>query len=158
MNCALNLFDIRLDDLRGPAIIALLQAHLRSMHLHSPPESVHALDLDALRQPDITFWSAWHREQLAGCGAIKQLDSAHGEIKSMRTAETFRRQGVAAALLQHILDQARKRAYKRVSLETGSMAAFAPARALYRRFGFNVCGPFANYSADPNSVFMQLDM
>ena len=145
---------IRVDDLSGPQVIGLLQVHLQSMALHSPPESVHALDLAALRKPDITFWSVWDESELMGCGAIKELDPRHGEIKSMRTASTHLRKGVAAALLRHILDESRRRSYRQLSLETGSMAAFAPARSLYASFGFEACGPFADYVEDPYSVFM----
>ena len=145
---------IRVDDLSGPEIRALLEEHLRHMHEISPPESVHALDLSALRQPDITFWTVWIDNQLAGCGALKEIDPRHGEVKSMRTAVTHRRQGVGRAMLQHVIEQARSRSYERLSLETGSMEAFIPARRLYESFGFTYCGPFAAYSADPNSVFM----
>jgi len=146
--------DIRVDDLSSPEIIGLLHEHLRSVALHSPPESVHALGLEALRNPDITFWSAWQDSELTGCGAIKELDSRHGEIKSMRTASTHLRKGVAARLMRHILEEAERRSYERLSLETGSMDAFAPARSLYASFGFKPCGPFANYVEDPYSVFM----
>src|SRR4029453_4788494 len=109
--------------------------HLRDMHRLSPPESVHALDLPALSKPDITFWTVWSAGELLGCGALKELDSAHGEIKSMRTALEHRRKGVARAMLEHIIAEARRRSYIRLSLETGSMAAFRPARNLYERFG-----------------------
>ena len=146
--------DLRLDDLRHPAVIALLQEHLDWMHRISPPESVHALDLDALRQPDITFWTLWDGEALAGCGALRELAQGQGEVKSMRTAQTHLRRGVAARMLGHILAEARRRGYARLSLETGSMAYFAPARALYSRAGFVPCGPFGDYVEDPNSVFM----
>jgi putative acetyltransferase len=146
--------DIRVDDLSGPEIARLLQEHLQGMALHSPPESIHALDLDALRTPEITFWSAWQGAELMGCGAIKELDSAHAEIKSMRTASMQLRKGVAAALMHHILDEARRRCYQRLSLETGSAEAFAPAHRLYASFGFKPCGPFADYVEDPYSVFM----
>src|SRR6478609_7653920 len=105
--------EIRVDNLRGSAIIDLLQLHLRSVALHSPPESIHALDLERLRQRDITFWSAWHGSELLGCGALKALDDAHGEIKSMRTVPRHLRKGVAAALLQHIIDEAKRRRYRR---------------------------------------------
>ena len=124
------------------------------MALHSPPESVHPLDLEALRKPEITFWSAWQDAELMGCGAIKELDSRHGEIKSMRTVSSQLRKGVAATLLRHILDEAQRRAYGRLSLETGSTGPFAPARSLYARFGFKPCAPFADYIEDPFSVFM----
>lgn len=145
---------IQLDDLTGPEIIALLEEHLRNMYEISPPESVHALDLSRLRQPDITFWTLWSEQQLLGCGALKELTSDHGEIKSMRTAMAHRNRGVAAAMLEHILAEARARGYTRVSLETGSMDAFKPAQRLYERFGFEYCSPFGDYEPDPNSVFM----
>lgn len=147
--------DIRLDrQLTDPRIIGLLQEHLRDMARHSPPESIHALDLDGLRRPELSFWTVWDGEDLLGCGALKQLDTGHGEIKSMRTASAHRRRGVAAAMLRHLLDEAAARSYRRLSLETGSMAAFEPARRLYASFGFDVCGPFDSYVDDPNSVFM----
>jgi putative acetyltransferase len=146
--------EIRIDDLSGPQVQRLLREHLDGMAQHSPPESIHALDLDGLRQPAITFWSLWQGAELLGCGALKELDACHGEIKSMRTAASHLRKGVAARLLQHILEEAQRRGYRRLSLETGSMAAFAPAHALYARFGFAFCGPFADYVEDPNSVFM----
>ena len=150
--------DIRVDNLSGPEIIGLLHEHLQSVALYSPPESIHALDLEALRKPDITFWSVWHDSELMGCGAIKELDSRHGEIKSMRTVSLHRRNGVAARLMRHILEEAKRRSYDRLSLETGSMDAFAPARNLYASFGFKPCGPFANYVEDPYSVFMTREM
>lgn len=146
--------EIRTGGLDHPAVVALLQEHLQGMAQLSPPESIHALDLDGLRQPQITFWSAWHDDELMACGALKQLDAAHGEIKSMRTASRHRRKGVAAAMLEHIVAEAGRRAYQRLSLETGSMQGFEPARRLYARFGFQSCGPFADYKDDPNSVFM----
>ena len=145
---------IRVDDLQGPEIAALLEEHIGDMRAISPPESKHALDLAGLRAPDITFWTLWEDSLLAGCGALKELDAQHGEIKSMRTATGFRRRGVGEAVLQHILEEARRRGYTRLSLETGSMPYFAPARGLYLRFGFEVCEPFAQYELDPNSVFM----
>jgi putative acetyltransferase len=147
---------IRVDDLRGPQIAQLLRAHLENSRKWSPPESIHALDLDALRSPDITFWTAWDGATLLGCGALKELDPLHGEIKSMHTAQQHRRRGVAARLLAHILEEARSRCYRRLSLETGSMDAFAPARALYARFGFVGTGPFGDYVLDPYSCFMTL--
>ncbi|MCB1032591.1 MAG: GNAT family N-acetyltransferase [Acidobacteria bacterium] len=149
-------YDIRIDDLRGPEVLALLREHLEFVHVHSPPESIHALGVEALKAPEITFWSVWEGDSLAGCGALKELDGSHCELKSMRTVEAFRRKGVASALLRFLLEEARRRGYRRASLETGSMAGFAPARALYARFGFEECGPFADYELDPNSVFMTL--
>ncbi len=145
---------IRLDDLTGPEIRALLEEHLASMASLSPPESMHALNLDGLRRPEVSFWTAWSDDRLLGCGALKQLDPGHGEVKSMRTAQQHRRQGVGRALLAHILAEAERRGYQRLSLETGSMAAFEPAQRLYADFGFTLCEPFADYVVDPNSVFM----
>ena len=146
--------EIRLDDLSGAEIRALLAEHLRNMHQLSPPESVHALDLTALHKPDITFWTAWSDRELLGCGALKELTPEHGEIKSMRTAAAHRGKGVGRAMLQHIMAEARGRSYVRLSLETGSMAAFEPARRLYESFGFTYCPPFADYAEDPNNVFL----
>lgn len=146
--------EIRLDDLSGEAIAAFLDEHIRDMRATSPPESKHALDLDGLRQPAITFWIVWDGDVIAGCGALKELDRGHGEVKSMRTAVAYRGQGVASLLLEHIISEAQRRGYERLSLETGSMPFFAPARRLYARFGFAPCGPFAGYTTDPNSAFM----
>lgn len=146
--------NIRVDDLTGPEIAAFLEEHIRDMRSVSPPESKHALDLEGLRRPEITFWTIWNDVDLIGCGALKELDATHGEVKSMRTSATYRGKGVAAAMLRHILNEAQTRGYHRVSLETGAMPFFQPARNLYARFGFEYCGPFANYTADPNSVFM----
>lgn len=145
---------IRQDDLTGPEIHALLEEHLQHMRAVSPPESVHALDLNKLRQPAITFWTVWSGDSLMGCGALKQLNAQHGEIKSMRTAQAHRRAGVARAMLSHILEEARRRSYTRLSLETGSQDAFEPARQLYASFGFVECPPFEGYTDDPNSCFM----
>ncbi|QQS40597.1 MAG: GNAT family N-acetyltransferase [Acidobacteriota bacterium] len=146
--------EIRIDDLEGPEIRALLEEHLRRMQATSPPESCHALDLSGLKKPEITFWTVWEDGRLAGCGALKEIDPTHGEIKSMRTSDEFLRRGVASLIVRHILDVALERGYKRLSLETGSMKEFDPARALYKRFGFEECGPFEGYVEDPNSVFM----
>ncbi len=146
--------EIRPGGLSSPEVVELLQEHLDEMAQHSPPESSHALDIGGLRAPDVTFWSAWEESTLVGCGALKELDATHGEIKSMRTALSHRRRGVAAFLLEYIMDEARRRGYQRLSLETGSMEAFAPARAFYERFGFEYCAPFSDYVTDPNSVFM----
>ncbi len=148
--------NIELDDLSRPAIHALLQEHLRHMHELGPPESVHALDLDKLRRPGITFWSAWDGELLLGCGALMEQGRRHGEVKSMRTPEARRRTGAGRALLMHIIDTARARGYERLSLETGSVAAFEPAHRLYESVGFVRTGPFGDYAEDVNSVFMTL--
>ncbi len=145
---------IREDDLTGTRITDFLREHLENMFEITPPESVHALGLDALRAPGITFWSVWEGDDLLGCGALKELDPENGEVKSMRTALAHRGKGVARGVLEHILQEAQRRGYESLYLETGAMPEFAPARALYLRYGFEVCGPFADYSDDPNSVFM----
>jgi putative acetyltransferase len=145
--------EIRIDDLKGPEIAALLTEHLECMVQVSPPESRHALDLKQLSQPGITFWTVWDGRRLAGCGALKEIDSSHGEVKSMRTARTHLRRGVAGTLLEHIIREARRRGYRRLSLETGSMPYFEPARSLYRKAGFKPCEAFVGYRPDPNSDF-----
>lgn len=150
--------NIRVDNLTHPEVIGLIRLHLQGMSQHSPPESVHALGIEALRKPEITFWSVWDQSQLMGCGALKQLDAKHGEIKSMRTATEHLRKGVAAGLMWHILEEAKRRSYRRLSLETGSGEPFAPAVELYKRFGFRECGPFADYREDPFSVFMTIEL
>ncbi len=146
------------DDLTNSQVIALLQEHLDDMALHSPPDSVHALDLDALRQPEISFFTAWQGKSLTGCGAIKELDTTLGEIKSMRTSRAHLRQGVASSLLEHIVALARSRNYQQLSLETGSMKVFEPAHRLYSARGFVECEPFADYKLDPFSIFMTLKL
>ncbi|MFE3544832.1 GNAT family N-acetyltransferase [Nocardia sp. NPDC059177] len=147
---------ITVDDLTGPEITALLTRHRAEMAGNSPACSMHALDLTALRDPAVTVWGAWSGTRLAGCGALRTLDPAHGEIKSMRTADGFTGRGVGAAVLAHLIAQARRRGYRRLSLETGASAFFAPARRLYRRHGFTECGPFAEYVLDPHSRFFTL--
>jgi putative acetyltransferase len=148
--------EFRRDDLSGDAIRALLRQHLASAALHSPPESVHALDIDGLRRPDVTFWSCWDDGELLGCCALKEIDAAHGEVKSMRTVDAHQGRGVGARMLAHLLAQARARGYRRLSLETGSAEAFAPARRLYERHGFEYCAPFGEYAEDAWSRFMSL--
>ncbi|MFE3051651.1 GNAT family N-acetyltransferase [Nocardia sp. NPDC059239] len=145
---------IVIDDLSGDEVIGLLEAHVAEMLANSPEDSMHALDVAALRKPEITFWSAWEGTELAGCGALKELDPMHGEIKSMRTAASHRGRGVASQLLRHILAEAAARGYARLSLETGAAEFYLPAVRLYERYGFEECGPFADYAADPHSVFM----
>ncbi len=146
--------EIRSDDLTGEEIARFLEEHLQDMIAITPPGSVHALDLEGLRSSAVTFWSAWLGDELVGCGALKQLDPENGEIKSMRTARSHRGRGIASALLEHLLREARQRGYRQLYLETGAFPAFEPARALYGRHGFELCGPFADYVDDPNSVFM----
>ena len=142
------------DDLSGAPIRALLEQHFAGMLANSPAGSCHFLDFDGLNAPDVTFWSIHQGGDLAGCGALKMLAGAHGEIKSMRTSDAFLRRGVAARLLDHIVAEAQTRGLHRLSLETGSGAAFEPAIALYRRYGFADCAPFADYRPDPFSRFM----
>lgn len=148
-------YDIRIDGLTGPGVVGLLREHLRFVALHSPAESIHALDPAALQgDSSVTFWGVWDGGQAVGCGALVAISPEHGEVKSMVTAEGHRRRGVATAMLDHLLSVARERGYRRLSLETGAQAAYAPARALYKRYGFVRCPPFGGYLADPNSVFM----
>jgi putative acetyltransferase len=149
---------IQIDDPARPDVYALLEEHLRNMYELSPPESVHALDVSKLKRPEITFWTARKGPLLLGCGALKELDATHGEIKSMRTPTALRRQGAGRALLAHIIQTARQRNYHRLSLETGPQAAFAPAQRLYESFGFISCPPFADYQPDPYSLFMTLTL
>jgi putative acetyltransferase len=145
---------IAVDDLSGPQIRGFLEEHVRQMRSITPLESKHALDLDALRQPGITFWSVMDGATLVGCGAIKRLDASHAEVKSMRSAPARQRSGIASLLLGHIIAEATRMGFTRLSLETGSTGFFRPARKLYAKFGFEYCGPFADYRPDPNSVFM----
>ncbi|MGY4514458.1 GNAT family N-acetyltransferase [Lysobacter sp. HA18] len=150
--------EIHPNHLDHPAVIALLRAHLDALAQLSPAESMHALDLDALESPDITFWTAWDGDNLMGCAALKALDATHVELKSMRTAPAYLRRGVAKALLNIALDEARRRGHTCISLETGTAPEFAAAHALYRNAGFVDCGPFASYVDDPHSTFMTLDL
>ncbi len=146
--------EIRPDHLTGEATRRLIAAHLAGMHDSSPAESVHALDVDALRHPSLSVWSAWIDEELAGIGALKALDDERGEIKSVRVADGFRGTGVGRALLRHIVDVARTRGMTSLWLETGTTEDFAPAQRLYESEGFLVCGPFEGYGPDPFSLFM----
>lgn len=144
-----------LDD---PRVQEILHAHVRNARAGTAPGSAHALDLDGLKAPDITFWSAWDGDAVVGIGALRQLSPLHGEIKSMHTVRARRRRGIGSTMLRHIVDAARARGMTRLSLETGSWADFDPARALYRRHGFVECRPFGHYHEDPNSIFMTLDL
>jgi putative acetyltransferase len=148
--------DITVTDPGDPDVVALLEGHLAFAAEHSPPEDVHALDLDGLRHPSITFFAARRDGALLGVGALKELDADHGELKSMHTLAASRGSGVGAAILRRLVEEARTRGLARVSLETGSMAAFAPARRMYARAGFVPCGPFGDYSPSRNSTFMTL--
>ncbi|MEZ5708528.1 MAG: GNAT family N-acetyltransferase [Blastomonas sp.] len=147
-------FTIREDDLTGAAIIALLEYHLAEMIRHSPICSVHAMPVERLRGPDVTFWSVWDGDALAGCGALHEIDPDHGELKSMRAAPAFLRRGVGEAMLLHLMAEARLRGYSRLSLETGRPEPFHAAHALYRKHGFAKCPPFADYREDPFSMCM----
>jgi putative acetyltransferase len=158
MSSSATKFEIKVDDLSGREIAELLGEHLRCMTEITPLESMHALNLDKLRKPDITFWSVWEGRDLAGCGALKELSPVHGEIKSMRTADAHLRKGVGSAVLSHIIAEAKQRGYRRLSLETGAFEYFRPAHELYKKFGFNFCAPFGDYREDPNSVFMTREL
>ena len=144
-----------LDDL---SVQKLLAHHFTSARAETAPGSAHALDLSALKSPDVVFWSAWGGEALTAVGAVKRLSASHGEIKSMHTDQLHRRKGVASAMLKHIMVGARKMGLSRLSLETGSWPYFAAARRLYLQHGFVECPPFGNYTTDPNSVFMTLEL
>ena len=155
MNLSLT---FRLDDLSGEPTRNLVTRHLAGMRASSPPESVHALDLDALRGPDLTFWSVWVGDEIAGCGALKRLDAQRGEIKSMRVADKFLGRGIGRAILMHLIAEARARGMQSLWLETGSTAEFTPALHLYESEGFQRCGPFEDYLEDPFSVFMMREI
>ncbi len=146
--------EIRVDDLTGEATRALIAFHLDGMHDTSPAESVHALDIDGLRHPSVTFWSAWIDGELAGIAALKSIDAERGELKSMRVDDRFRGSGVGRALLRHLVAEARERGMTSLWLETGSPDDFVPAQRLYESEGFTRCGPFEGYTDDPFSVFM----
>ena len=150
---------IKQDNLRGKEIIQLLQEHLDNMIAITPPGSVHALDLDKLRLPEITFWTLWdEKNNLMGCGALKDLGDGTGEIKSMRTKEDHRGKGVASSMLEHIISEAQERSYTHLYLETGAFPAFKPARTLYEKYEFNYSEPFAGYKENSNSVFMKKEL
>jgi len=151
----MKIVDGGLEDTR---VQRLLAHHFHTARSETAPGSAHALDLSHLKSPDIHFWSAWDGEYLIAIGALKRLSEVHGEIKSMHTEESHRRKGAGSAMLSHIITAARQMGLSRLSLETGSWPYFAPARALYRRHGFVGCPPFGEYVADPNSVFMTLEL
>ncbi len=147
-------YSIREDDLSGAPVAALLQLHLDDMYKWTPPESVHAMPIERLRAPDVTFYTAWDESRLAACGALKQLAPDHGEIKSMRADPQYRGKGAGRAILLHLLAEGRTRGYTRLSLETGAPEDFLPARRLYASHGFSECGPLTGYVDDPFSLFM----
>lgn len=150
--------DIRLDNLESDEIAHFLQQHIEDMRAISPPESKHALDLQGLKAPDITFWTIYNSDQLLGCAALKELAEGQGEVKSMRVLAAARGLGVGSRLLDHLVAEAKVRGYKSLWLETGSMPFFEPARQLYLKHGFTFCKPFGTYQEDPNSVFMTLSL
>lgn len=145
---------IKTDDLSDGKVIELLEVHHTEMYLYSPTESIHALDKSEINDPDITFWSAWDGDNLAGCGALKELSDNQGEIKSMRTSKPYLRRGIADRILRKILEEAKARSYKKISLETGTHEVFIPAVTLYKKHGFMECGPFGTYTLDPHSTFL----
>jgi len=146
--------DIRDGGLHDPRVVELLATHVSQARAQTAAGSAHALDLSGLRRPDIRFWTAWERDRVVGTIALRRLSPVHGEVKSMHTAEAYRRRGVGSVLLRHVIDTARADGMRRLSLETGSRAFFLPARQFYARNGFVECGPFGDYVLDPNSVFM----
>ena len=149
---------IKPGDFADERVKALLTRHLEGMHASSPPGHVFALDWSALQKPEISFYALWEDEQLLGFGALKELGPRAGEIKSMRTADAHLRRGVAAAILDHIVGEARRRGYERLSLETGSGAPFEPALELYRRYGFTEGVAFGDYEKSPFNQFLHLDL
>lgn len=149
---------LEVDDLSRPEVLALLREHLDDMYATTPAESVHALDVEELRAPGVTFWTAWSDGELVGCAALKEVEPGHGEVKTMRTTAEARGRGVARRVLAHLVEEARRRGWERLSLETGVEDYFAPARRLYASAGFVECAPFAGYRPDPLSVFMTLDL
>ena len=148
---------IRNDHLGRLEIAELIGIHLQNAAKRSPA-SIYAVNFDALRASEITFWTVWKGPDLLGCGALREVGPGHGEIKSMHTAERYRRKGVAAGMLTHIIREARRRSYRRLSLRIPSTDEFAPARAFYGSFGFKACGPFADYADDPDRAFMTLEL
>jgi putative acetyltransferase len=151
-------FEARIGDLSSPEVQQLIAEHLQGMHASSPAGHVNALALESLRRPEVTFWSVWDGPALCGCGALKELDRASGEIKSMRTRAGYLRRGVGQFVLDEILRAARSRNYRRLFLETGTGAAFEAAHALYMKNGFQWCGAFAGYTATDFNVFMAREL
>ncbi|TNE33838.1 MAG: GNAT family N-acetyltransferase [Alphaproteobacteria bacterium] len=149
-------YRIRPDDLTSPIVLDLLQLHLDEMHRWSPACKVHAMPAERLRQADVSFFAAWDGETLAAVGALKELDAERGELKSMRAAPAYRGKGAGKAILGHLLDEAKRRGYRWVGLETGGTPEFEPAAALYRSHGFVECTPFADYVSDEFSRCMEL--
>ena len=150
--------EISIDDPRAADVRELLERHLEFANLHSPPEDIHALDVDGLVDPAVTLFSFRLKGELLGVGALKQLEGRHAEVKSMHTAHEARGRGIGRAMLAHLIGVARDRGFRRLSLETGSMSGFAPARSLYASAGFRPCGPFGDYGPSPNSSFMTLPL
>jgi putative acetyltransferase len=150
--------EISIDDPRAKDVHELLERHLAFAHSHTPLEDIHALDVDGLLDPAVTFFSFRRHGELLGVGALKQLDGEHAELKSMHTAQAARGRGIGRAMVEHLVGVARERGFRRVSLETGSMPAFAPARSLYASAGFRPCGPFGDYSPSRSSAFMTLSL
>ncbi len=148
--------EIKTDDLGGAEIKALLQRHMDEMVATTPPGSCHYLDLNGLRAPEVTLWSLWEKGNLLGCGALQQLDTRHGEIKSMHVHSDHRGKGIAEIMLKHILQIAHQHSYTRLSLETGTTPAFVPARRLYEKYGFEECQAFGDYKSGSNNIYMTI--
>ena len=148
--------EISIDDPRAPDVRRLLATHLAFARAPTPPEDAHALDVDGLLEPAVTFFSLRQDGALLAVGALKRLDSEHAEVKSMHTVETARGQGIGRRMIEYLIAVARESGYRRLSLETGSMVEFAPARSLYVSAGFEPCEPFGDYRASPNSTYMTL--
>jgi putative acetyltransferase len=145
-------------DLTDPRIIDLLHTHVTTARAETARGSAHALDINGLQSPEISFWTIWDHDELLGVGALRRLSPDHGEIKSMHTTQSARRRGAGSAMLRHLIDKARADGLSRLSLETGSWDYFVPARSFYKHHGFVECPPFGDYVADANSVFMTLEL
>ncbi|MCB0991999.1 MAG: GNAT family N-acetyltransferase [Acidimicrobiales bacterium] len=152
------MFDIRIDDLSGEPIRDLLRCHAEGMLEASPPGACHFFDIDRLKDPSVTVWSVWDGNELAGCGALHEIEATHGELKSMRTHDLHLGKGVGRAVLAHIVAEARRRGYRRLSLETGRGEPFAAAIHLYDSFGFSDCGPFGDYTESDFSLYLTLEL
>ncbi len=149
-----RIMEIKIGNIESIELRQLLEEHHEDMLKHSPKKSVHALDLSSFVSADITFWTLYINDELAGCAALKKLNEKHAELKSMRTSPHYLRKGVASTLLTHVLKMAKEQCFEKISLETGTMKVFAPAQKLYLAFGFEVCEPFSDYKEDSYSMFL----
>ena len=136
----------------------LLKKHFIELRSVSPAGSTHVLDINGLKDPSIKFWSLWENNELVGCGALKFLEKKHGEFKSIRVADNYRKKGIGEKIIDHLIEEAKKLEVSKLSIETGAGNFFLPARKLFSKFGFKKCPPFAHYKIDPNSCYFTLDL